>query len=684
MSKINVLPKFVQNVISSGQVIDRPASVVKELVENSIDAGATKITIYVKESGLNSIAVVDNGHGIDHDDVRNAFKSFSTSKISTVDDLTEIKTMGFRGEALAAIAAISNVNIWTKTATCDLGTMATFSFGKEEKFEYCASGEQGTRIEVTDLYGNVPNKKRFLKRPSVELSEITNIITRLILSNPYVTFKYVIDNNEVLSTMGRGLDEAVFVLYGRNCMENCFRVENEFNDVSVVGLVGGSAYVKPNSTYQTVIVNGRYVKDDTVSIAVKNAFEGLLMTREYPFFVLDITVKPDQIDVNIHPDKMEIKFANKQDVYKAVYSPIKKHFDQERMLSGASSLINNSTITDISNLGTNKKDDAITVDMQQITMYTNEDNSYLPGNKDFGELTQLKFMPIEAIEVEKKREPFTRSLDNEIPASVMTYTLDPKTQITQAQVISEQAENNFYYQTMSNNFSDIKSCNSQKQSFQIVDAIPEVIEQEYSEFSSTTVDGKDVTFSACRVVGEVFGNYLLLATENSGALIIIDKHAAHERFLYDKYMSNINTGPLMVQSLVIPTTFPLTAEQREFLETVQEVMSGYGFEYEITEKDYLSIKTIPAQFSGMDITFFFNSLFQDHQNNFDLRNINKFYIAKKACKSSIRGGSNMSIFDIKFILKKLDENKNLRCPHGRPIAIAIKKRAFDKAFKRII
>jgi len=278
MSKINVLPKFVQNVISSGQVIDRPASVVKELVENSIDAGATKITIYVKESGLNSIAVVDNGHGIDHDDVRNAFKSFSTSKISTVDDLTEIKTMGFRGEALAAIAAISNVNIWTKTATCDLGTMATFSFGKEEKFEYCASGEQGTRIEVTDLYGNVPNKKRFLKRPSVELSEITNIITRLILSNPYVTFKYVIDNNEVLSTMGRGLDEAVFVLYGRNCMENCFRVENEFNDVSVVGLVGGSAYVKPNSTYQTVIVNGRYVKDDTVSIAVKNAFDCVTTT----------------------------------------------------------------------------------------------------------------------------------------------------------------------------------------------------------------------------------------------------------------------------------------------------------------------------------------------------------------------------------------------------------------------
>ncbi|MBR5250735.1 MAG: DNA mismatch repair endonuclease MutL [Clostridia bacterium] len=680
MPKINVLPKFVQNVIASGQVIDRPASVVKELVENSIDAGSTKITIYVKESGLTSIAVVDDGHGIEHDDVRNAFKSFSTSKISSVDDLTEIKTMGFRGEALAAIAAISNVNIWTKTANCDLGTMATFSFGNEEKFEYCASGAHGTKIEVCDLYGNVPNKKRFLKRPSVELSEITNIISRLILANPYIAFKYVIDNNVVLTTMGKGLDEAVFVLYGRNCMENCFRVENEFNDVSVVGLVGGSAYVKPNSTYQTVIVNGRYVKDDTVSIAVKNAFEGLLMTREYPFFVLDITVRPDQIDVNIHPDKMEIKFANKQDVYRAIYSPIKKHFDQERMLSGASSLVNNSSITDISQFATGKKDNSVSVDVQQITMYTNADNSYLPGNKDFGELTQLKFMPIEMEEEDKNK----RRDEDEIPASVMTYALDPKTTMTQAQRISEQAENNFYYQTMSNNFSGLKSCNSQTPLFQMVDAIPEITEEEYKEISTTSVEGKDITFSSCRVVGEIFGNYLLLSTQNSGAMIIVDKHAAHERFLYDKYMSNINTGPLMVQSLIIPTTFPLTAEQREFLETIQDVMHGYGFEYEITEKDYLSIKTIPAQFSGMDITFFFNSLFQDHQSNFDLRNINKFYIAKKACKSAIRGGLCISIFDIRFILKKLDENKNLRCPHGRPIAIAIKKRAFDKAFKRIL
>ena len=247
--------------------------------------------------------------------------------------------------------------------------------------------------------------------------------------------------------------------------------------------------------------------------------------------------------------------------------------------------------------------------------------------------------------------------------------------MTQAQRISEQAENNF---------SGLKSCNSQTPLFQMVDAIPEITEEEYKEISTTSVEGKDITFSSCMVVGEIFGNYLLLSTQNSGAMIIVDKHAAHERFLYDKYMSNINTGPLMVQSLIIPTTFPLTAEQREFLETIQDVMHGYGFEYEITEKDYLSIKTIPAQFSGMDITFFFNSLFQDHQSNFDLRNINKFYIAKKACKSAIRGGLCISIFDIRFILKKLDENKNLRCPHGRPIAIAIKKRAFDKAFKRIL
>lgn len=661
MSKINVLPKLVQNVIASGQVIDRPASVVKELVENSIDAGARNITIYIKESGIEGIAVVDDGCGIAYEDVKNAFKSYSTSKISKLDDLTEIKTMGFRGEALAAIASISHVNIWTKTANSDLGTKATFIYGAEQYFEYCASGNQGTKIEVTSLYGNVPNKKRFLKRPSTELSEITNVVSRLILANPYVAFKYIIDGNEVLNTMGKGLDEAVFILYGRNCMENCFRVENEFKDVSVTGLVGGSSYVKPNSTYQTVVVNGRYVRDDTVAIAVKNAFDGLLMTREYPFFVLEITVPADQLDVNIHPDKMEIKFANKQDVYRAVYTPIKKHFDQEKLLSGVHSVIEKSQISDLNKIADNY--------YPEDYSSSPEEDEYTLGTKNFDNLAQLKFEPIV--------KPIQR------PNEVTSYSIKPNTD-TEYRINAREAENNFYYQTLENNFSDNKRCNSQTENFQMVEAIPELNEKEMQEISVVDDNGKDSTFSSCRIMGILFRNYLIAENKSKTAVLLIDQHAAHERILYDKYIAAINSGPVPTQTLLIPVEFSLTAEQIEFLEIVKDRLHAYGFDYEITKKDLLSVNGVPNHFPRLDIGFFFNSLFLDHQNNFDIKNINKFYMAKKACKSAIRAGAELTPLDIQFIMERLDENKNLRCPHGRPIAIAIKKSAFDKAFKRIL
>ena len=681
MPKINLLPKFVQNVIASGQVIDRPASVVKELVENSIDAGATKITIYVNECGLGSIAVVDNGSGIEYGDVRSAFQSYSTSKISSLEDLTEIKTMGFRGEALPAIASISNVKIWTKTQDCDLGTNAHFNFGKEEYFAYCASGSHGTKIEVTDLYGNVPNKKRFLKRPSTELSEITNIVSRLILANPYVSFKYLIDNNEVLSTMGRGLDEAVFVIYGRTCMENCFRVENEYKGVSVVGIVGESSFIKPNSTYQTVIVNGRYVKDDTIAIAVKNAFEGILMTREYPFFVLDITVKPEEIDVNIHPDKMEIKFSNKQEVYRAVYSPIKKHLDQAKILLNASSILAAERSQKFKESQQTSFAD-LTVDVPTENHYNveedeNEEDYYFPGTKSFGDLTQIKLLPIQDLFSEKNNDDDDNDNSrNNAQSFINSYNLNPPQQ--------PEVEESFYFKTMENNFSGRKSCNSQTENFQIVEALPEITPSEYEQFAYMDLKGSDITFRSCKIKATLFANYILAETESKTAIILIDQHAAHERILYDKYMAQITTGPVMTQPTTIPYKFPLTGEQREFIETIQEKLVGYGFDFEITDGDYLVVHGVPMQFTNIDVTYFIESLFNDHQHNFDIKNINKFYIAKKACKSAIRAGMKLNQLDINFIMSRLDENKNLRCPHGRPIAIAIKRSAIDKAFKRIL
>lgn len=669
MAKINVLPKIVQNIIASGQVISNPASVIKELVENSLDAGAGNISIYVKDFGLESMVVVDDGCGIAHEEIDTAFKAHATSKISHVEDISEIKTMGFRGEALPAIASISRVNIWTKTLNEDVGTMVSYVYGEKDSMEYCASGTQGTKIEVRSLFGNAPNKARFLKRPSAELSDITNVVTRLMFANPYVSFKYFVDDNIVFSTEGKGLDEAVVAVYGRECLEKCFRIDSTYGEVTVTGLVGESDYVKYNSSYQTVIVNGRYVKDDTVSAAVKKAFDGLLMTREYPFFILNVDLPADKIDVNIHPTKMEVKFSNKHDVFCAVNVPIKKHFEKQRYEVASKTVLDENNIKDVSS--------AIT-DLYIETHYPMEsvpdepDEERVVGDINFENLTQLKISPRPSQEAHNNFKP------------VADYQLHTE----YAELFKEKEEkieNNFYYQTMDNNFSDNKNASSNTSDFHLVDSLPkELSEEDMAELKVVGDDGSDATFSTSKIIGVIFNNYILAQNKKNTAILLIDQHAAHERILFDKYMSDINSGPVHQQTLLFPTEFSVTPEQIEFLEMVKPKMHAYGFDYEITERDILSVTAIPYYFSKIDLAYFFNSLFEENQHNFDMKNINKAYLARKACKSAIRGGMTITELDIKYIFKRLYENHNLKCPHGRPIAIAIKKVAFDRIFKRIL
>lgn len=327
MAKINVLKSSVYNKIAAGEVVERPASIVKELVENSIDAGATKLEIYIENGGLTTIHIIDNGCGIESDSVETAFLNHATSKILNETDLEKISTLGFRGEALSSIAAVTKVEVITKTAFDEFGTKLILE-GGNKIYKDIVGAAIGTSIKISDLFFNTPARKKFLKKASGETAEITNLVQRLILANPNISIKYVSNGNVIFNSQGAGLQSAIFSVYDKNTLTNCKEINWFYKDIEVYGYIGNKNFTKPNRTYQTVIVNGRYVNNHTVSTAVQRAFDRYLTTRSYPFFVINIKLPHEKVDVNVHPNKLEVKFEDSQSVFYAVYIPIKEVLEE--------------------------------------------------------------------------------------------------------------------------------------------------------------------------------------------------------------------------------------------------------------------------------------------------------------------------------------------------------------------
>ncbi|MEG2014282.1 MAG: DNA mismatch repair endonuclease MutL, partial [Clostridia bacterium] len=350
MSKINILSSDVYNKISAGEVVERPLSVVKELVENSIDASATKVDIYASFGGRN-ITVFDNGCGIDKDDLQTAFLKHTTSKISVASDLNDIQTLGFRGEALSSIASVSQVELVSRTKTQDTAYKICLDGGETVNISEI-SANIGTKITVENLFYNTPARLKFLKKPSREMTEIKSYVEKFILTNPYIEIKYYADGELVYQFSGRGLEEAIFCVYGKTCLKNCIKIDSNFNNIKVYGYVGSLQYTKSNTNSQICAINGRYVEDSLVSVAVKNAFKPYLMTRVFPFYVLNLYVPTSEIDVNVHPNKLEVRYAQPNNIYIATYMPIKNilseqskkgsYYLEEAIVDGQKAVIANS------------------------------------------------------------------------------------------------------------------------------------------------------------------------------------------------------------------------------------------------------------------------------------------------------------------------------------------------------
>lgn len=647
MSKINVLPKEVFNRISAGEVVERPASVVKELFENAVDAGAKSIVISIDEGGTEEILVQDDGSGIEKDDLKKAFLPHATSKVEKAEDLDFIQTLGFRGEALASIGAVSYAKILSKTENgeayqinCDGGVI-----GEVRE----VSGVTGTSVTIGSLFFNTPARLKFLKSAKGEEREISSLVDKLILSNPYIAVKYYVDGILQKQSYGDGLKDAVLTVYGKEALDNCYEISTDKNGLFIRGFIGNSNYYKGNRTYQTIIVNGRYVTDNTVSMAVQNAYSDYLMKRQYPFYILNITIDPSVVDVNVHPRKSEIRFANNQIVYGSVYSVISKVLEGSAkaldIVDSAPFIENNDKKEESDVKGYVRYDEKVSVppiELGNPDAYNFDRTKYsgdtYAGNYDFKPMQKPVAQPFSDIR-ERKSADFANKSESDLEAEK-----------------NKEAD-------------DIFKAN--KEYIQKLEKERNSVQQELEEEFPV------------RYIGQALGTYLI--NECGDELIIIDQHAAHERILFDNFYKLVKTREVVKQSLLIPYTFNTNDEEATLIFDMLELFKEVGFDIEFLQENTFRVYGVPVELAAIDLNAFFKDILTDERfKNEKIPTVVREIIAQKACKSAIKSGDKLSLEEINSLMESLRQNWGLKCPHGRPVAVKISRTEIDKWFKRIL
>ncbi len=649
---INILPQEIFNRISAGEVVERPASIVKELFENAIDAGACKITVSIENGGLDEIYIQDDGCGIEKDELIKAFMPHATSKITTAQDLDNIETLGFRGEALASIGAVCKVKMTSKTADAEIGSQVVCMGGQISEPQDTMSID-GTAITVTDIFFNTPARLKFLKSAKTEEREITSLMEKLILSNPFVEISYYVDNKLIFQNYGDGLKDAVLAVYGSQTLENCYEIFTEKNGIYIRGYIGSTNFYKGNRTYQTITVNGRYVTDNTISMAMQNAYSNYLMKRQYPFYVLSIDLDPTVVDVNVHPRKAEIRFANNQIIYSAVYTVISSVLDGS---SKALSIIKSAPFIGSEEIFEEKR-------------HEEGDSTDIPSDtlkKEVSQNTEKERLDLE----EKYSQPYLTKPFKRRRAAVADVDIYRGTDFTDEKVL------------FAGDSKDVADSNQVSQIDDVFKANKEYIkklEAERNAAKQEVIDG-DIPV---RYVGQVLSTYII--EECGDELILIDQHAAHERVLFDKYYAAIKNKSVDKQSLLIPYTFTTNAKETEMLYELLDIFKETGFDVYLRAENGFRVSAVPIELSSINLTDFFRDILTDNKfKDEKVPNVLREKIAQKACKSAIKAGDKLSLEEINALIGMLKQNWGLKCPHGRPIAVKIGKTEIDKWFKRIV
>ena len=662
MAKINVLDSSIFNLISAGEVVEKTSSVVKELVENSIDAGATAISVEIKDGGISSIIITDNGSGIDKENMRLAFLPHATSKLSKAEDLDNISTLGFRGEALASIAAVSQITMTSKTSNQSVGNYITLSAGKviEEGQKAIA---QSTSISVENLFFNTPVRKKFLKKPKLEEAGVTAVMNQLALANPDIKFKYTVDKKIIFQTNG-GLEEAVYALYSNEIANALIPFDYTYDKYRLYGYTGAPSIAKHNRNYQTIIINGRVITNSTISTAVSQAYGNRLMTRTFPVFVLNVVMPFDEVDVNVHPTKTDVRFADSHKVFSCVYKAITSALaeQEQAILFGKSKSQNNAeqkeNVENVEktlikpSLSENKlnidnsSDKSIGVsEVVADSVFSDEENKYKDNYRDL---------------IEKQKKVLEEmKYHRELPKSNAIAADGVK-----AFDVSAGRINN------SNDSTQKVNHQNKKPSFSMESSLIELVESQLE--------------SEYKIVGQIFNTYLIL--ESEGKVYFIDQHACHERFIYDGLLKEVNAGNVDIQDMLVPFVLECNNAQYEFFTSMIDNLRQLGFDIEDFGGLSMKVSSVPHILRDINLAMFFDNLFAEKQSVVNLKNSDliRDKLAQKACKSAIKAGEKLDEKQIRQLLDSMKEGIPLQCPHGRPAVIVYTRKDFDKLFKRIL
>lgn len=670
MSKIQVLDQITIDKIAAGEVIERPASVVKELVENAIDAGATAITVEIKDGGITLIRIADNGCGIPKDEIRSAFLRHSTSKIRSVDDLLKIQSLGFRGEALSSIAAVTQVELLTKTKEDIFGTRYFINGGKEEGLED-AGAPDGTTFFVRQLFYNVPARKKFLKTAMTEASHVGELMTRLALSRPEISFHFINNGQSKIHTSGNGnLKDVIYHIYGREIAGNLLKVDYDKNGVRITGYLGAPLISRGNRNFENYFINHRYIKNNMVSKAIEDAYKDFTMQHKFPFVVLHIEMSGEEVDVNVHPAKLEIRFQNQQGIYNCIYEAVDTGLHEKELIPHVT--------VDVPRAEKTKDMPEKLPSRQKITEQKITKQQIIKQPENIPESAPKKVIPPKE---ERNLDYFMEEMKKRVKSyhekNSSAEVID-KTGIFKSKLQADRIREAVTYHA-DNKLAEDKASPVLKEKAQ-----PKIQEKQLDLFEEQFLD-REIR-AEYKLIGQVFDTYWLVEYHEN--LYIIDQHAAHERILYEKTLAGMKTREFTSQMISPPIILNLTMQEEELLCRYMDQFTRIGFEFEEFGQDSYAVRAVPDNLFSIAkkelLMEMIDSLSDEVSRNLSPELLDE-KIASMSCKAAVKGNMKLSAAEVDTLIGELLLLENpYHCPHGRPTIIAMSKRELEKKFKRII
>ena len=678
MAEIHVLDDVTIDKIAAGEVVERPASVVKELVENAMDAGAHAVTVEIKEGGIEFIRVTDDGSGIEQNQLRNAFMRHATSKINSVVDLMSLRSMGFRGEALSSIAAVAKVEIVTKTKDDMTGTRLCLEGAKETSFEEVGAPD-GTTFIVRNLFFNTPVRRKFLKTAMTEGAHVGDLVEKLALSHPEVSIRFIQNNQNKLYTSGNhNLKDIIYTIFGREIAANLLRVEWQEEILQIRGFAGKPVIARNNRNFENYYINGRYIKSSLVAKAIEEAYKPFMMQHKYPFVLLHLTIEPEYLDVNVHPTKMELRFRDEERIFRIIYQAVSDSLAQKELVPQVSL---NKDRKEKQEKNIRQQHHPEPFEVKRLNYYeseqkekrqtkANEVKAENPQEKDIPEFGNLK--------TEQKEFKNLKEITKSVKAPTMAPSQETEENRRSESQIQEEKKEAYIIIPSSQTVAEEKGSWNGKARTTSSNTL-----EQLNFFEEKLLEPKNRFHH--KLIGQLFDTYWLV--EFNDQLYIIDQHAAHEKVLYEKTMKTLRTREYTSQMLNPPIILTLGSEEQMILEKYRSYFTEIGFEIEHFGGNEYAVRGIPDNLFSIAKKELLMEMIDSLTDDIFKGSPDIIYerVASMSCKAAVKGNHHISFAEADHLIDQLLELENpYTCPHGRPTIISMSKHELERKFKRIV